>query len=77
VRLPPRLPASARRALSPELARELRAVAIGRARDTLTVAMDDPADAAAVLRLRASTGLAIFPVLATAEEIEHALGQLG
>lgn len=77
VRLPSRLPASARRAFSPELARELRAVAIGRTRDTLTVAMNDPSDTAAVLRLRSTTGLAIFPVLAAAQEIERALGQLG
>jgi MshEN domain len=75
VRLPPRLPMSARRAFSAELARELRAVAIGRTRDTLTVAMDDPADINAVLRLRSATGLAIFPVLAAAKEIEQALGQ--
>jgi hypothetical protein len=77
VRLPSRLPASARRAFSPEMARELRAVAIGRTRDTLTVAMYDPCDSAAVLRLRAATGLSIFPVLAAALEIENALGQLG
>jgi hypothetical protein len=73
--LPAHLSSSCRRALAPDLAREVRAVAIGRTRSTLTVAMDDPRDANAVLRLRAATGLAIFPVLAPAQEIARALAE--
>jgi GGDEF domain-containing protein len=76
MRLPPRLDADIRRALPPALARELRAVPVGRNRFVLTVAMEHPGDANAMLRLRAVTGLAIFPVLAAAAEITRALAQL-
>jgi len=76
VQLPSRLPASCRAAITPELAHELHAVPIGRSRSVLTVAMDDPRDSAAVLRLRSATGLAIFPVLAAPDELERALRQL-
>lgn len=76
VQLPARLPASCRSAIAPELARELSAVPIGRSRSMLTVAMHDPRDATAVLRLRTATGLAIFPVLAAPEELERALHQI-
>ncbi|MGH2514233.1 MAG: hypothetical protein ACRDHP_01120 [Ktedonobacterales bacterium] len=77
VQLPSRLPVSCRDAIAPELARELNVVAIGRSRSMLTVAMHDPHDAAAVLRLRSATGLAIFPVLAASDELERALRQIG
>jgi len=76
IRPPARIPPACRRALPPGLARALRAVPIGRTRHALTVAMDDPRNAAAILRLRAATGLAIFPVLAPAAEIERALARL-
>jgi hypothetical protein len=76
VQLPSRLPANCRRAIAPELARELTAVPIGRSRSMLTVAMHNPRDAAAVLRLRSATGLAIFPVLAATDELERALRQI-
>lgn len=76
VQLPSRLPASCRAAITPELAHELHAVPIGRSRSVLTVAMHDPRDAGAVLRLRSATGLAIFPVLAALDELERALRQL-
>lgn len=76
VQLPARLPASCRSAIAPELARELHAVPIGRSRSILTVAMHDPSDSAAVLRLRSATGLAIFPVLAASDELERALRQI-
>jgi hypothetical protein len=75
VQLPHQLPATCRESLSAELARELCAVPIGRSRNTLTVAMHNPRDAAAVLRLRAATGLSIFPVLAAPDELERALRQ--
>jgi hypothetical protein len=73
VKLPPRLPASLAPLLAAELLREVRAAPIGRTRDTLTVAMDDPTDRAAIARLSAATGLAIFPVLASAGDLARAL----
>lgn len=76
VQLPAVIPATCLDALAPELARELGAVAIGRSRTTLTVAMRNPHDMPAVLRLRAATGLAIFPVLASADALASALREL-
>lgn len=76
VQLPSRLPASSRGAIAPELSRELKAVPIGRSRNTLTVAMHDPCDDDAILRLRDATGLAIFPVLAAPDQLARALRQL-
>lgn len=76
VQLPESVPSACRGALSPELARALGAVPIGRSRTTLTVAMENPHDAGAVLRLRAATGLAIFPVLAAPDDLDRALDAL-
>lgn len=76
VQLPEVLPVGCGDVLSPELARELGAVPIGRSRTTLTVAMYNPQDVPAVLRLRAATGLAIFPVLAPADQLNRALSML-
>ncbi|MGH2484488.1 MAG: hypothetical protein ACRDHE_00610 [Ktedonobacterales bacterium] len=69
VKLPSRLPAACRRAFSAEVALQLRAVPIGRTRGMLTVAMNDPLDQQAVMRLGVVTGLTIFPVLAALEDI--------
>jgi len=77
VRLPARLPVNCRDMITVDLARELCAVAIGRSGNTLTVAMRDPRDAAAVLRLRAATGLAIFPVLADGDDLVRVIDELG
>lgn len=74
VQLPAIVPAACAEALTPELARELGAVPIGRSRTTLTVAMRNPHDMAAIGRLRAATGLAIFPVLASPDELNRVLG---
>ena len=76
VKLPQRLPVACRRALTAEMATQLRAVPIGRTRGMLTVAMNDPRDQQAVLRLGAATGLTIFPVLAAPDDIERALRQI-
>lgn len=73
VRIPSDLPATLRRMLSPELARELGAVPIGRTRGVLTVAMRDSADLCALQRLATATGLTIFPVLASPEDLARAL----
>ena len=77
VKLPSRLPVACRRAFSAEVALQLRAVPIGRTRGMLTVAMNDPLDQQAVIRLGAVTGLTIFPVLAAPDDIERALRQIG
>lgn len=74
--LPRRLPGEGWHGISAELASELRAVPVGYSRHVLTVAMDNPRDIAAVLRLRAITGLAIFPVLALPEELDRALEEI-
>lgn len=76
VKLPQRLPVACRRALTAEMATQLRAVPIGRTRGMLTVAMNDPRDQQAVLRIGAATGLTIFPVLAAPDDIERALRQI-
>ena len=76
VTMPERLPMNCRGAIAPALARELGAVAIGRSGNTLTVAMRDPRDLAAIMRLRSATGLSIFPVLAEGEELSRALDVL-
>lgn len=76
VQIPTRLPLSCRSVIGSTLARELSAVPIGRSRNMLTVAMHNPCDAAAVLRLRAVTGLGIFPVLAAPDQLERALRQI-
>ena len=76
VELPSRVSSACRRAVAPALARELRVVPIGRTRGTLTVAMGDPADSAAVQRLGVETGLSIFPVLAAPDALDRALSQL-
>jgi hypothetical protein len=73
VTLPPRLPESLAPLLAADLLREVRAAPIGRTRDTLTVAMDDPTDRAAIARLAAATGLTIFPVLASAGDLARTL----
>ncbi len=75
-RLPTPLPVNCRRVISRALAGELRAIPIGYARATLTVAMEHPCDTLAVQRLRQTTGLTIFPVLGATDEISHALLQL-
>lgn len=75
LRIPARLPAGCRRALPAALAHELRAVVVGRGRGALTVAFAAPASPAMLQRLHEATGLDIFPVLAPADEIEHALAR--
>jgi hypothetical protein len=73
--LPPALPPECAGALPVELARELRAVPVGRTETALTVALDTRWDARLLFRLRAATGLEIFPVLTLPDELDRALGQ--
>ena len=74
--LPQKLPAGVQRLVNPSLAQELRCFPIGRERNTLTVAMQNPQDNEALNRLHEETGLLIFPVLAHPETLQHALEQL-
>ncbi|HEU0002610.1 MAG TPA: hypothetical protein VFQ36_17010 [Ktedonobacteraceae bacterium] len=74
--LPHKLPAGVQRLVAPSLAQELRCFPIGRERNTLTVAMQNPQDDAALHRLQEETGLLIFPVLAHPQALQHALEQL-
>ncbi len=74
--LPHKMPAGVQRLVNPSLAQELRCFPICRERNTLTVAMQDPQDNAALDRLHQETGLCIFPVLAHPQALQHALEQL-
>ena len=74
--LPHKLPAGVQRLVNPSLAQELRCFPIGRERNTLTVAMQNPQDDEALHRLHEETGLLIFPVLAHPQALQHALEQL-
>jgi hypothetical protein len=74
--LPHKLPAGVQHLVNPSLAQELRCFPIGRERNTLTVAMQNPQDNAALDRLHEETGLLIFPVLAHPQALQHALEQL-
>lgn len=74
--LPHKLPSGVQRLVNPSLAQELRCFPIGRERNTLTVAMQDPQDNAALDRLHEETGLLIFPVLAHPQILQLALEQL-
>jgi len=74
--LPLLLPTNCRRAITRQLANELRSVPIGYAHAKLTVAMEHPGDMQAVDRLRQATGHTIFPVLAAADDITRAIKQL-
>jgi Type II secretion system (T2SS), protein E, N-terminal domain len=73
---PQKLPIGVQRLVNPSLAQELRCFPIGRERNTLTVAMQNPQDNEALNRLHEETGLLIFPVLAHPETLQHALEQL-
>ena len=74
--LPHKLPAGVQRLVNPSLAQELRCFPVGRERNMLTVAMQNPQDNAALNRLHEETGLFIFPVLAHPQALQHALEQL-
>ncbi len=62
--------------VNPKLAQELRCYPVGRARNTLTVAMSDPRDEQALTRLEQETGLHIFPVVVSPQELQTALEQI-
>ncbi|GCE27244.1 hypothetical protein KDA_27280 [Dictyobacter alpinus] len=71
--LPHKLPERLLQIVPPELAQELQCYPLGRERDTLTVAMTDPRDHQVLMRLQQATGLNIFPILASSQELQTAL----
>ena len=71
--LPRTLSPHIRQSVRPELAQELHCYPVGRARDTLTVAMSDPRDKRALTRLEQETGLRIFPIVVSPQELQTAL----
>jgi hypothetical protein len=73
--LPRKLPEKVQQLVSPQLAQELHCYPLGRERDMLTVAMENPQDSQALDRLREATGLHIFPVLTRPEELQTALAE--
>ncbi len=74
--LPRQLPIQVLRLIDPKLAQELRCYPLGRNKDVLTVAIANPQDRSALVRLEQATGLHIFPVLAPPLELQTALEQL-
>lgn len=62
LQLPEKVAAHLTTLLPYKLAQELRCVPVGRQQQMLTVALADPANAEHIQRLRAATGLTIFPV---------------
>lgn len=74
--LPRDLPERVRHVINPRLAQELRCYPLGRERNTLTVAIDDPQNRTIMDRLQQETGLHIFPVLTNPHELHTALEQL-
>ncbi|GCE19702.1 hypothetical protein [Dictyobacter kobayashii] len=73
--LPRKVPARILQVMPPHLAQELHCYPVGRERDTLTVAMTDPNDSHVLSRLQQATGLRIFPVIASPQELQTALEQ--
>jgi hypothetical protein len=74
--LPGKLPQSLQHLVNPKLAHELRCYPLGRERNMLTVAMQNPVDHSALDRLKQETGLHIFPVLTHPQALQVALEQL-
>ena len=74
--LPRKLPLQVLHLVDPKLAQELHCYPLGRNKDVLTVAIANPQDRSALVRLEQITGLHIFPVLAPQLELQTALEQL-
>jgi Type II secretion system (T2SS), protein E, N-terminal domain len=74
--LPKKPPAQVQQLVNARLAQELHCYPVGRERNILTVAMENPQDHAALERLQQVTGLIIFPVLTHPKALQTALEQL-
>ena len=64
---PHRIPSSVRNLLPLEVMQQLQCLPLGRDRNSLTVALADPTDRGALLRLEQLTGMTIFPVMTDPE----------
>lgn len=73
--LPRKIPARLLQVVPPQLAQELHCYPVGRERNTLTVAMSNPHDRQTLARLQQVTGLQIFPVIVSPQELQSALEQ--
>lgn len=73
--LPRKIPARLLQVVPPQLAQELHCYPVGRERNTLTVAMSNPQDRHILARLQQVTGLQIFPVIVSPQELQTALEQ--
>ncbi len=76
MKLPRELPARLKRLIPGALARETRAVPVGRDHQRLTVAMADPTNAEHIHRLQLFTTMTIFPVSCREDELELLLDKL-
>jgi len=74
--LPRQFPRRLKGVISPKLAQELHCFPLGRERNTLTVAMSDPQNSQALDRLKKETGMQIYPVLASPQELQAALEKM-
>ncbi|GAC1613628.1 MAG: hypothetical protein NVS4B7_05190 [Ktedonobacteraceae bacterium] len=74
--LPKNRPERVQQLVNSKLAQELHCYPLGRERNTLTVAMLDPQDCAALERLHQETGMRIFPILTHPQELQTVLEQL-
>ncbi len=73
MQLPTLLPSRLKHLIPYTLARELRCAPVGRDHNRLTVAMAFPTDIQSIDRLRAITGMAIFPVACEAKALDDLL----
>jgi hypothetical protein len=73
MQLPTQLPSRLKQLIPYTLARELRCAPVGRNYSRLTVAMVYPTDIQAIDRLRATTGMTIFPVTCEAKALDDLL----
>ena len=73
MQLPTFLPSRLKHLIPYTLAHELRCAPVGRDHNRLTVAMAFPTDIQAIDRLRATTGMTIFPVACEAKALDNLL----
>jgi hypothetical protein len=73
MQLPTLLPSRLKHIIPYALARELRCAPVGRDHNRLTIAMAFPTDIQSIDRLRALTGMTIFPVACEAKALDNLL----
>lgn len=75
MQLPARLSGQLKHFIPHALASELRCAPVGRDHQHLTVAMADPTDEQAILRLKETTGMIIFPVSCDEDALSELLAE--